>query len=199
MLPVGAALGFNCGPKIIAKKSFPLENLASLRIAIPGQDTTAHHLFQRLIGRAKKIRFCFYHEIASLLDANEVDCGLIIHENRFTFKEQGFVEIVDLGELWHQQTSLPLPLGGLAIRRDVVQKKEILEALRDSLSFAHTHPSSSLSFVLKHSQEKDPLIVAQHIQTYVNKETASLSKSGQRAISTLLNCDSLSDCLYLEE
>lgn len=196
LLPVGAALGFNCGPKIIAKKPFHFEDLPSLRIAIPGRDTTAHHLFKRLVGNAKMVHFCFYHEIASLLEADDVDCGLIIHESRFTFKKQGFVEIVDLGELWHQRTSLPLPLGGLALRRDVTQKEEILNALKDSLSFAKAHPSTSLPFILKHSQEKEPLIVAQHIETYINQETESLSAVGECAIAALLNCDSLSDCLY---
>ena len=93
MLSSGAALGYGCGPKIIAKDKFPLEELGSKRIAIPGRQTTAHFLLDLLAPKPIEKRFCSYNEIADLIRSGAVDCGLIIHESRFTFAAQGFNEI----------------------------------------------------------------------------------------------------------
>lgn len=188
LLPVGAAIGFQCGPKIISKTLFnPLE-ISHKTIAVPGQDTTAHLLLKRLLPEPRKKVFCLYHEIASLIDAGIADCGLIIHESRFTFAQSGFIEIADLGELWHAQTKAPLPLGALALQRTtpLSVKKRLIAILQESLALAHSQPKLALPFILLHSQEKDPAIVIQHIKTYVTSETAQLSSVGEKAIHQLL-------------
>jgi 1,4-dihydroxy-6-naphthoate synthase len=188
LLPVGLALGFNCGPKIVAKTFFPYKELSSKRIAIPGKETTAHLLLSKLPSQPKNKLFCLYHEVISLVQKGVVDCGLIIHESRFTFQQAQLVEIADLGEIWHAQTKAPLPLGGLAIAREIAEatKQQIITHLRTSLRYADSNWREVLPFVLKHSQEKDPLIVRKHIDTYVNEETFQLSPSGIKAIETLL-------------
>jgi 1,4-dihydroxy-6-naphthoate synthase len=190
LLPVGAALGFHCGPKIIARSPFPLEQLPFKTIAIPGVHTTAHLLLKQLLLSTGEKSFCPYHKVASWIDDKTVDCGLIIHESRFTYLREGFVEIADLGELWHQKTGAPLPLGGLAIARSLPPpiKWKILSTLQESLSFAQRHIDQTLPFVLLHSQEKEPAAVLQHIETYVTRETSSLSDNGIRAIQLLLDC-----------
>lgn len=188
LLPVGTAMGFNCGPKIISKSPFPLSDLNKKKIAIPGKGTTAHLLLNRLGLHPKEKFFCLYHEIADHLKRDEAECGLIIHESRFTFRNQGFVEICDLGNLWQKKTGAPLPLGGLAIKRSLPKKKKwkIVKILRNSLNFARENPEKSIPFILAHSQEKDPLVVQKHIETYVNNETESLSQKGIGAIEELL-------------
>ncbi len=198
ILPIGSALGFNCGPKIIAKKHFPLAQLSEKRVALPGKETTAHLLLNRLQLAPKEKVFCLYHEIATLVETGEVDCGLIIHESRFTFQQKGFVEIADLGELWHTQTEAPLPLGGLAIARhtpDLI-KQQVVSILRESLKHARSNPKCGLPFILGKSQEKELSVVEQHIATYVNRETEELSPTGVGAIERLLGCDSSHDWLY---
>jgi 1,4-dihydroxy-6-naphthoate synthase len=189
LLPVGAALGFQCGPKIIALSPFPLSQLKTKTIAIPGKDTTAHLLLNRLLPSPQRKIFCLYHEIGTRIRMDEADCGLIIHESRFTFEQSGFQEIADLGELWHSKTKLPLPLGGLAILRScsVSTKNRIIAILQESLNLGCQNPEQTLPFVLKHSQEKDPSIVKKHIATYVNSETLSLSNQGKKAIECILN------------
>ena len=198
LLPIGFALGFNCGPKIIAKIPFHLSELSNKTIAIPGKETTAHLLLSRLSVQPKKKLFCLYHEINTQIEKGEADCGVIIHESRFTFQEAGFVEIVDLGEVWHAQTHLPLPLGGIAMMRDVPDtiKRQIVNILRDSLAYAHSQPISTHPFILQHSQEKDPTVIQKHINTYINSETEQLSTNGMRAIETLLGFDFSKDWLY---
>lgn len=188
LLPVGSALGFNCGPKIVAKTPFPLKDLPLKTIAIPGKNTTAHLLAKRLLPPLPHKQFCLYHEVGSLIEKEEVECGLIIHETRFTFASHGFFELVDLGALWHEKYALPLPLGCLVIKRDYPEKRTIIEILRKSLAFALQNPEASRSFILEHSQEKDPLIVARHIETYVTSETEALSEKGKIAILALTGC-----------
>ncbi len=196
LLPIGSALGFHCGPKIISKIPFSLEELSDKRIAIPGKETTAHFLLNQLAPSPREKHFCLYHEVLDLIESGEVDCGVIIHETRFTFAQKGFSEVIDLGEEWHRRFELPLPLGGLAVRRDYPYKNQLLKKLRASLAFAHSSPDASRTFILQHSQEKDPKVVQQHISTYVNTETEYLSPIGIKAIETLTGL-CLKDSLYL--
>ncbi len=188
LLPIGSALGFNCGPKLIAKAPFPLEEFKEKVVALPGRHTTAHLLTKRLLQEPRAKRFCLYHEIESLIERGDVDCGVIIHENRFTFEKKGFCQLLDLGERWERLYSAPLPLGGLAIKRSLPTnvKQEILSLLQQSLTYARTYPEASRPFVIKHSQEKDPRVVAEHIATYVNKETEALSPRALQAIGSLI-------------
>lgn len=189
LLPIGSALGFDAGPKLIAKNHFPISELHTKRVALPGKGTTAHLLFTRLFEEPKEKFFCLYHEIGALIENGVVECGVIIHESRFTFEKSGFVEIADLGKLWHTRTQTPLPLGGIAISRSLSHstKETILSILCDSLAFARKYPEKSLPFILKHSQVKDESIVKKHIDTYVTSETAKLSASGIKALETLLD------------
>jgi 1,4-dihydroxy-6-naphthoate synthase len=198
LLPIGSALGFHCGPKIIAKTFFHPSELSKKKIAIPGEETTAHLLLKLLLPQPKEKLFTPYHEIASLIKREDVDCGLIIHESRFTFKQEGFVEIADLGEIWHAKTGAPLPLGGIAIARDMPDpiKAKIVAILQASLLFARTHPEKGLPFILSYSQEKDEKSVRQHIDTYVTSETECLSSIGISAIETLLHCGDSKNWLY---
>lgn len=196
LLPIGAALGFNCGPKIIAKTPLSPKELPKKRIAIPGKETTAHLLLEKLLPPIEDKYFCLYNEVADLIAQDVVDCGLIIHETRFTFSSLGLFEILDLGELWHERFQSPLPLGCLAIHRDYPDKENVLHTLQDSLAYAYAHPDASRHFILKHSQEKNPVVVKRHIETYVNEETAFLSKNGFKAIETLTGL-CLQNSLYL--
>jgi 1,4-dihydroxy-6-naphthoate synthase len=188
LLPVGAALGHQCGPKIIAKRPFPLADLPKKRIAIPGKDTTAHALLNLLKTKPKEKLFCFYHEIFKLLEKEVVDCGIIIHESRFTFQQAGYYEILDLGEYWHVQTKSQLPLGGIAVLRNLPDetKEKIVDTLRKSLYYAHQHSNIALPFILKHSQEKVVMTIKNHITTYVTKETENLSQQGIIAIKKMI-------------
>lgn len=183
LLPVGAALGINCGPKIIAKRKLQIEKCK--RIAIPGKTTTAHILLNRFFPAIKEKIFCRYNDVTKLIEEEAVDCGVIIHETRFTFEKVGLVEIVDLGKLWTKETNLPLPLGGLVIRKSYPNRNVIIETIRESLKYAKTHPSQILEFMLIHSQEKEEEIIKKHLSAYVNDETENISEMGIKSIKLL--------------
>lgn len=187
LLPVGAALGYNVGPKIIAKKKVTLADLPKLKMAVPGQNTTAHLLANHLAPQPKEKHFCLYHEMSHLLHSGLVDCALIIHESRFTFQREGFYEVADLGTLWHEKYNLPLPLGCLAIKREFAQKQRVIEILTESLQFAWENPRASKEFVLKYAQEKEEKVVQDHIDLYVTQESLNLSPQGKKSIELLLS------------
>jgi 1,4-dihydroxy-6-naphthoate synthase len=198
LLPVGSALGFGCGPKIIARHYFDPNDLHKKSIAIPGKETTAHRLLEILFNPPKEKLFCLYHEVYNLIAHGKTDCGLIIHESRFTFKDAGFVEIADLGQIWHAKTGLPLPLGGLAISRALTAevKNTVVNHLQDSLHYAQAHPEETFKFILEHSQEKKIDVVKQHIATYVNSETETLSPAGIQALNLFFNLGPTQSWLY---
>lgn len=189
MLPVGVALGFGVGPKIVAKCHYTLDDLPRLRIAVPGSDTTAHLLLQLLLPEPAEKIFCTYDQIFTLIDEGKADCGLIIHEQRFIFQKEGFVEMADLGALWEEETKLPLPLGCIAAKRSLGKEciNKISRAIKESLIFAKNHPDASLPFIQQYAGVKDATVVHQHIETYVTDETLELSSKGLLAIETLLS------------
>lgn len=186
MLPVGAALGHGCGPLIVAREPFDLSDLSTKRIAIPGEHTTAHLLLQTLAPEPLEKHFCLYHEIDDLLHAGTVDCGLIIHEQRFTHP---FHLIADLGALWEERFALPIPLGCLVADKSLGHEKleQLTTTLRASLQYAWDNPEASADYVRTHAQDKDPVVIHQHIDTYVTEETLNLSPTGRKAINHLLN------------
>ena len=183
MMDSGSALGNNCGPLLIKNQGDSNPTINYL-IAIPGKYTTANFLlnfaYPELINRTEML----FSDIESALKQKQVRAGLIIHENRFTYADRGFEKILDLGEFWEQKTGTPIPLGGIAIRRDVdadVQNK-VQRLIRKSLEFAFEQPSESLSFVREHAQEMDPKVMKQHIDLYVNDYSLALGNKGREAI-----------------
>lgn len=197
MLPSGAAISYT-GPKLIARQVIDLHTLENLVIAVPGLDTTAYLLFKALFGKAKKVIACRYEEVPSLVVNKEADVGLIIHETRFVFQKLGLVELADLGTLFKERYNSPVPLGVIVAKRTLPFLTEVAHSIEQSIRFAIEHPKSSREYILTHSQEKDEVIIAQHIQAYVNEETIRISKEGIEAISTLFELAIEQDLLPTE-
>ncbi|MEZ5315733.1 MAG: MqnA/MqnD/SBP family protein [Chlamydiales bacterium] len=198
LLPIGSAFGFDCGPKVLSKTPFSIDEISEKRIAIPGEETTAHLLIKKFLPMISKKKFCLYHEVIDLINHGSVDCGVVIHETCFTYSSMQLFEITDLGKLWYQRFQLPLPLGGLAIHHTCPDKENIIKILRQSLAYAHRNFFSIQPFILKYSQEKNPNVIENHIKTYVTEETENLSEVGFKAIETLLEI-CLEKYLYLPQ
>lgn len=185
LLPVGCALGWGVGPKVIAREHLSLDDLAGRKVAIPGRHTTACCLAMGFCQGIVPV-FCTYDAIEDLVSQRVVDAGVIIHETRFTFQDRGFVEVADLGGVWEERYRLPLPLGGIVAKRQLGQKilSQCAAALRRSLEAGDSRECRE--YILRHSREKDASIVQQHIATYVGEETRALSRVGEAAIRQLL-------------
>jgi len=124
-----------------------------------------------------------FSEIESVVKNEQVSAGLIIHENRFTYSDRGFEKVKDLGEYWEHNTGLPIPLGGIAIKRnsDKSLQEKVQRLIRKSLEFAFENPLDSLSFVKEHAQEMDEQVMQKHINLYVNDYSLSLGEKGRAA------------------
>jgi 1,4-dihydroxy-6-naphthoate synthase len=187
LLNAGSALGNKCGPLLIAKKSFTADELETATIAIPGKNTTANFLMSFAYPSASNKKEFLFSEIEKAVLNDEVEAGVIIHENRFTYQEKGLVKIADLGEVWEQKTGFPIPLGGIAIHRRLKPelRKRFDDLLRESVQFAFANPESSKDYVKCHAQEMDEAVMRSHINLYVNQFSIDLGEKGKSAIAKM--------------
>ena len=183
MLDSGSAMGNNCGP-ILIKNSGQKNPEENDLIAIPGKYTTANFLLNYAFPQLKMRKEMLFSVIEKALETNEVYAGLIIHENRFTYQDKGFEKIKDLGAYWEQTTGMPVPLGGIAIKRNMEMslQEKVQRLIRKSLEFAFKNPTESYDFVRKHAQEMDAKVIQNHIQLYVNDYSVSLGKKGKSSV-----------------
>jgi 1,4-dihydroxy-6-naphthoate synthase len=190
LLRSGSALGFNCGPLLISKKVITQETIKSgnVKIAIPGKFTTANFLLSLAFPFAQQKTEMLFSDIEQAVLDEQVDAGLIIHENRFTYQHKGLKKIIDLGEYWESLIQSPIPLGGIAMRRnfdrDLISTVE--ELIRNSVEYAFQHPEASEEFVKLHAQEMHPQVIQQHIKLYVNEFSIDLGNVGANAVQVML-------------
>ena len=172
LLHAGGAAGFGVGPIVVARGQRGVGG----RIAIPGERTTAA-LLLNLLGQFETVPMRFDRIEDAVLNG-DVDCGVLIHEGRFTYEAKGLALLEDLGAVWEEQMRCPLPLAAIAIRRELAPDSalEIDTALRASVEYAFAHPDASREFVAQHAQEMSPAVVAQHIKLYVNDYTVALDE-----------------------
>lgn len=187
LLTSGSALGYKNGPLLISKRKIYRNEVADLKIAIPGKYTTANLLFSIVFPTVKEKREYLFSDIEEAILDGEVDAGVIIHENRFTFERKGLKKIIDLGEDWEEKTKNPIPLGGIVIHRnfDITTQQKVNRVLRRSVEFALANPNSSYNFVKNYALELNDEVIQKHINLYVNNFTVDLGEIGKNAIKTL--------------
>lgn len=187
LLNTGAAMGYGNGPLLLSSKSRTLEELQDCSVVFPGKDTTAWLLFQLLGVETGAHHFIPYNEIIARVKSGEFDCGVIIHESRFTYKKSGLFPVCDLGEWWEKETGLPVPLGCFVIRKSIdngfARKFEAL--MRRSFSGRSLEDAGSDQYIIDNSQEMEPAVLKKHIALYVNAFTRSLGETGNQAIKAL--------------
>ncbi|MDX1906746.1 MAG: 1,4-dihydroxy-6-naphthoate synthase [Bacteroidia bacterium] len=190
LLDAGSALGHNCGPMLISKRVIRQADLLdpTLRVGVPGFKTTANLLLSYFAPQLQNRQEIIFHDIIPALQDERIDVGVIIHENRFTYAQQGMRLIQDLGRYWEEQTNKPIPLGAIVGRTDLGDDvlREISNLIHDSIRFAFLDPSVSAPYVQLHAQEMDPEVSAAHIGLYVNTYSLSLGAEGVAAINTLI-------------
>lgn len=188
LLRSGAALGRGCGPLVVARPGDEHLDLAEVTVAVPGRLTTAQLLLSLYLGRAPRVEPLLFSEIMPAVAAGRFRAGLIIHEGRFTFADHGLVQVRDLGQWWEQTTGLPIPLGCIAVRRDLGSElaARLEAALAASIQAAWADPAASAAYVLQHAQEMAPAVVQQHIDLYVNAFSADLGPDGLAAVAETL-------------
>ncbi len=194
VLNSGGALGKGVGPLLITNKSTINQlqttdsRLQTASIAIPGINTTAHMLFSLAYPEAKNKQFMVFHEIEDAVLSGKVDAGVIIHENRFTYQDKGLVKIMDLGTHWEETVKVPIPLGGIVMKRsfDPSLQQKVNALIRKSMGYAFTNYPQLADYVCQHSQEMSEAVMRQHIDLYVNNYSVDLGEEGKQAVLKLL-------------
>ncbi len=187
LLRSGSALGFNCGPLLISKKKIKDPENEIYSIAIPGKLTTANFLLSIAYPNLQNKKVMLFSDIENAVLQGDVDAGLIIHENRFTYEQKGLKKVRDLGEFWDSMIHAPIPLGGIVASRNLSAqvRTEISNLIRQSVQFAFNDPESSMPYVRQHAQEMSEEVMKKHIQLYVNDFSVDLGETGIHAVELL--------------
>ena len=189
LLDAGSALGKGAGPLLITDSQHEIteDEINQASIALPGANTTANFLFTLAYPNAMDKTFMLFSAIEDALVNKEMDLGVIIHENRFTYQQKGLKKVRDLGEYWEQRMELPLPLGGIAINQSIKRSAalKVNELIRKSLEFAFANYPVITDYVKQHSQEMSEEVMRQHINLYVTKYSIDLGEDGKLAIESL--------------
>jgi 1,4-dihydroxy-6-naphthoate synthase len=188
VLNSGSALGRGVGPLLIAKQEDGINTAGDQSIAIPGENTTAHLLFSLAYPHATNKVFLRYDEIEDFVLAGK-GLGVIIHENRFTYKAKGLKKIIDLGDYWERETGSAIPLGGIVIKRNIAHALQIkMDGLiKKSIEYAFSQYPQLNDYIRTHAQEMSEDVMRKHISLYVNDYSIDLKEEGRKAILKLLD------------
>jgi len=190
LLNSGGAMGNGVGPLLICKDpNITPDEVNHLRIAIPGKNTTAYLLFSYVYPNAKNISFYVFNEIEAAVLSGEVDAGVIIHENRFTYAQKGLYKISDLGAEWESKTKSPIALGGIVASNRIPKPimQQVDQLIAKSVAYAFNNYPSISEYVSCHAQEMSKAVMRQHIDLYVNDFSADMGETGKNAIETLVH------------
>jgi 1,4-dihydroxy-6-naphthoate synthase len=197
LLPCGASMGDGYGPMVVATNTDGLAAdaadgeirawLGQRTIAIPGRMTSAYLALRLYLGEIDHIVVPF-DQIFETVKSGRAAAGLIIHEGQLTYERSGFSKIIDLGEWWKRETSLPLPLGGNVLRKDIAPatQHDLLEIMRESIDYGLTHRDEAVRHSLPYARDMDASLAGKFIGMYVNDYTRDYGEMGRRAVREFL-------------
>lgn len=199
LLPCGASMGDGYGPIVIGQAPNPEFQipksddeirawLKQRTIAIPGLMTSAYLALQIYLGEFKHIVVPF-DQIFDAVKAGKADAGLIIHEGQLTYARAGFGKIIDLGEWWRREKSLPLPLGGNVLRKDIPRnvQRDLLAIMRESIDYGLTHRAEAVAHSMPYARDMNSTLASKFIGMYVNEYTRDYGEVGRAAIREFLS------------
>lgn len=188
LLPHGASIGDGYGPIVVARKPFPANELKDKRIAVPGTLTSAY-LALRLHTPEFAYAVVPFDEIIDEVAAGKYDAGLLIHEGQLTYHEQGLNKIVDLGQWWKEQTGLPLPMGGNAIKRDLgaALQREVSSWLHRSIQYSMDHREDALRYAMQFARDMPVATADRFVAMWVNSSTLGYTDRDRQAVQLLLD------------
>jgi 1,4-dihydroxy-6-naphthoate synthase len=190
LLPHGASMGERYGPIVVAREPLDPASLPGLRVAVPGLLTSAFLQLQLAVGRIAEPVITPFDRILDVVEAGEVDAGLVIHEGQLTYASQGLQSILELGEWWHELTGgLPLPLGANAVRRDLDEGDtlpRLSRLLRQSIAYGLEHRTGALAHAERFGRGLDRGLADRFVGMYVNDRTLDYGEDGRAAVAELL-------------
>ena len=187
LLDCGSSVGDGYGPIVVASRGLKADDLAGRRIGVPGLLTTSYLALKLFEPRCEPVPMPF-DKIMEAVSQGTVEAGLLIHEGQLLFSQTGLHKVLDLGVWWKEQTGLPLPLGGNAVRRGLGREaaEKIARVLRESVAFALEHRDAALNYAMQFARNMEYEVADKFVGMYVNQWTLSLGEVGRRAVRELL-------------
>jgi 1,4-dihydroxy-6-naphthoate synthase len=188
LLPHGASIGDKYGPIIVAREPATLADLATLKVAIPGTLTSAFLALRLLIPNVQ-YEVIPFDQIIQAVQSGSCDAGLLIHEGQLFYEAMDLHKVLDLGEWWHQETGLPLPMGGNAIRRDLGPEviHQVSQSLRESIRYSLDHREDALQYAMQFARDMDPELADRFVAMWVNDLTLDYGDRGREAVRRFLS------------
>jgi len=188
LLASGASMGDRYGPTLVTREPMTLEDLGGRTIAIPGKLTSAYLTLQLCMGKDVPVTLLPFDQILPAVAAGDVAAGLLIHEGQLFYGDKGLHKVLDLGQWWYEQTSLPLPLGGNVVRKDLGEAMvlKIAGLLKQSIHYALEHREEALAYALAYARDLDPKLADRFVGMYVNHWTVDYGPRGREAVRQLL-------------
>jgi len=188
LLASGASMGDRYGPTLVTREPMTLEDLGGRTIAIPGKLTSAYLTLQLCMGKDVPVTLLPFDQILPAVAAGDVPAGLLIHEGQLFYGDKGLHKVLDLGQWWYEQTSLPLPLGGNVVRKDLGEAMvlKIAGLLKQSIHYALEHREEALTYALAYARDLDPKLADRFVGMYVNHWTVDYGPRGREAVRQFL-------------
>jgi len=189
LLPCGGALGRGVGPLLLIHGDAASFD-PTREVLVPGEWTTANFLldyYRKRQGTPK--RFLPFDELYGELCNRNGAQGVVIHEKRFTYQQDGLTLVQDLGEYWETQTGHAIPLGAIVVRRSLGAETiaAVTLAVRQSLNWADTHRDEAFELCRQYAQDLTDGVIQAHIDLYVNDYSRDLGADGMAAVEFFLN------------
>jgi len=187
LLPHGASMGDGYGPRLVARQPTPRAAVRGKRIAVPGLMTSAY-LALRLYEPEFTPVVTPFDQIDEAVLSGAVDLGLLIHEGQLTYQDQGLHLVADMGVWWHDETGLPLPLGGNVVRLDLGEELigRLSRHLRDSIVYGLQHRTAALDHSMRYARGLDRAKADTFVGMYVNDWTLDYGDKGREAVRLFL-------------
>lgn len=187
LLDCGASFGENYGPLVVSSKSMKKEDLVGKRIGVPGLRTTAYLTLKLYEPNFEPVVMAF-DKILDAVKNEVVEAGLLIHEGQLLFPQMGLHRVVDLGIWWHEETGLPLPLGGNAVRRALGRQTglRIARTIRESVEYGLEHREEALNYAMQFARDMETEIADKFVGMYVNRWTLGYGERGKQAVRMLI-------------
>jgi 1,4-dihydroxy-6-naphthoate synthase len=188
LLSSGSSMGDRYGPRLVAKEAMSRKDLRGKTVAVPGEWTTAFLVLKLYEPQVEHVVMPF-DEIMDHVARGKADVGLLIHEGQLTHESEGFALVEDLGQWWHGETGLPLPLGGNVVRRDLGEEtmREVARLIKASIRYALDHRQEALAYALNYARDLPPEKADTFVSMYVNEWTLEYGETGRKAVQTLLS------------
>jgi 1,4-dihydroxy-6-naphthoate synthase len=188
LMPCGGSIGDGYGPLLVSREPVDPRRIEGKVVAVPGTMTTAY-LALKLFAPGVATRVAPFDRILDEVRDGRADVGLVIHEGQLTFAGLGLRKVLDLGAWWKEETGLPLPLGGNAVRRDLGPDvmSRLTQIVRWSVRYSLDHRADALAYAMSFARGMERGVADRFVGMWVNELTLDCGPRGRRAVQALLD------------